>query len=321
MLWRLTLAFSAGISLSGAILPEKFGNWTRTGAVEPVAPPDPALWTEHGFLAAESAGFRRGGRPAKLTIYRMKDPTGGLAAYQELRTPGPSLQLGKMASAKPEGALVLLGNYVVEWIPTPKPSDLSDLTSSLSKVDRSSLPALPGRLPQRDRVAASDRSILGPAALARLAPGIPAKAARFDLGAEAQFARYSISGAESQLIVFSYPTPQIARVQRDVLAQLGGWAVHRAGPLVALAPLASGSAAERLTQSVEYSPSLMWNEQPIKPQGNPGDMLLAIVILAGVLIALSVLFGVLFGGSRVILRRFGIESADASLTSLNLSRD
>ena len=303
MLWRVVLVLAASLGYA-AVLPDNFGSWTRGGNPVTVPPPDPKVWDEYGFLRAESAYYTAGSRKLDVTIHQMKDSTGGLAAMQALRGD--------------PGHLVQIGNYVLRFSSPPARGDLEALRKALPNVDRASLPSLPGYLPSKGKIPASERYILGPDSLMQVMPEIPPSAARFDLGSEAQFARYKAAvGGEDRLLVFSYPTPQIARLQADVFAKLPGIAARRAGPLVAVAPVRDG--VDVLLQSVSYNPSLMWNEQPPKPQGNPGDMLLAIVILAGVLIAASILFGLAFGGVRIIGSRFGIQTADRGLTTLHLS--
>ena len=77
--------------------------------------------------------------------------------------------------------------------------------------------------------------------------------------------------------------------------------------------------AEALIQNVSYQPKLTWTEHVSKdtPQ-DAAKMFLAIFVVAGVLIAASVLLGMVFGGFRFALVRFGIQPADYSLTTLNI---
>jgi hypothetical protein len=179
-----------------------------------------------------------------------------------------------------------------------------------------------GYLPQRGRVANSERYLLGNSSLAKFEPRIPAELAALDRGAEAQLARYRSGGSEFQLTVISYPTPQMAIAFARKFGELDGVAARRTGPLITVIPEGvSVAAANRLLQEINYSPNFTWNEYV--PKNTPQDaakMILAIVALAGALIVLSVVLGLMFGGSKLLAKRLGWASTDETFTSLHLER-
>ena len=72
------------------------------------------------------------------------------------------------------------------------------------------LPTLPKYLPAGAEPN-SERYITGPDSLARFAPAIPPSTAAFHFNAEAELAKYGEPGKETTLIVFSYPTMEMAR--------------------------------------------------------------------------------------------------------------
>ena len=53
--------------------------------------------------------------------------------------------------------------------------------------------------------------IMGPVSLAAYAPSIPPSTAAFSFSAEGQLAKFGEAGKETTLLIFSYPTPEMAR--------------------------------------------------------------------------------------------------------------
>jgi hypothetical protein len=294
--------------LNAAIWPEQIGDLKR-GETHAVGAPDPGLWSEYGFDTAEQSQFSGPGRQLSATAWRMKDPTGALAALQSLRL-------------RNEPNFVQLDNYVLQFQGgTLSAAELKQLPNLLPKLDHASLPALPDAIPQDGRVRGSERYILGPVSLERFEPRIPPSMAGFHLGAEGQLAAYKGPKGEDRLIVFSYPTPQIARDRLDAFSKLPGAIAKRSGPLVAIVPAAGDpDAAERLLSQVKYTPLVTWNEAAPKKEANFGDTLTNILILAAVLILSSVLLGVFLGGFRILLNKFGISSADQAFTTLGIGK-
>jgi hypothetical protein len=221
----------------------------------------------------------------------------------------------------PGGALVVQDNYLLRFQgDSPHPASLPELYKQLPQINRSSLPPLYAYLPVRNRVPNSERYLQGDTALALFVPSIPSELAAFDRGAEAQLARYRSAGSEMQLVVFSYPTPQMAIERARKFTALSSAAVRRSGPLLAVVPQGAGNPfAESLVKQITYNPSVTWNEHVIKdtPQ-DAARMILAIATLAGGLIVSALLLGVLFGGSKVLADRFGIATAKEGFTTLHL---
>jgi hypothetical protein len=196
------------------------------------------------------------------------------------------------------------------------------LYAALPDQVSTSLPPLYGFLPARGRVANSERYLLGTNSLGRFEPRIPASLASFDRGAEAQAAKYRKGGAEVQMTIISYPTPQMAIERARAFASLAGAAVKRSGPLLAVIPEGAGQpGAEKLLEEVSYNPNFTWNEYvPKHTTQDAARMILAISALAAGLIVASLGMGLFFGGSKVLAKRFGMSHADEGFTSLHLDR-
>jgi len=311
---RCLIALTAA-SLSAAVLPEKFGDLQRSG-VSPVAVQDRPVWDEYGLQEAEGGDYIAADRRISITAYRLKDPTGAFAAFQWQRPANASS--GESSANIPGGKLIIHANYLLNITGNIYPAEQSELYAKLPRIVRSSLPPLSAYLPVKGRVANSERYVLGAVSLARFEPRISESLAAFDRGAEAQFGRYRAGGQEIQLAVFSYPTPQMAMERLRKFEKLPNAVARRSGPMVAIA-FPQVREAETLVSSVTYKPSLSWHEQVTKdtPQ-DVGRMILAILVLAAVLISASVLLGLIFGGFRFVLERFGIQTANYSLTTLNI---
>jgi hypothetical protein len=314
MLRSLILVLIAA-GLNAAILPERFSNFERTGVTQPVVD-DRAVWDEFGLEEASQAEYAAGSRKFGVTAYRMKDPTGAVAAFQWQRPANASS--GQTSATTPTGRMLVHANYLLNIAGNLHPAEQGELAEKLPGQVRTSLPPLLGYLPVKGRIANSERYILGPVSLAKFEPRIGASLASFDRGAEIQFAGYRTGGGEVQLAILSYPTPQMAMERLKAFQALPDAVVSRSGPMVIVA-LPKTPEAERLAGTVVYQPKLSWTEHV--PKDTPQDaanMILAIMALAGMLIAASVVLGMLFGGARIAVGRFGIQTADHSLTTLKI---
>ena len=304
----IALSLLAGSTWS-SVLPEAFGSYKRTGAASAVAvdPADKSLWAEYGLQEAESASYaNEGGQTIQVTAWRFQDPTGAYGVRQWLSATGVQAQ----------------DNYVIRVEGGRLPQDsFGQLAAKLPNRVSTSPPPLLGQLPAKNRVAGSERYVLGAAGLSRFAPAVPAELAGLDRGAEAVVATYRVGGNQVPVTLISYPTPQMAIAFAKQFQGRTGVAFQRLGPLIAVAPV-NGNVPPRLQEllgKVQYQPKMTWNEYVSKdtPQ-DAARMILAIITLAGVLIASSLFLGLFFGGSKVLANKLGFKTTDDSFTSLGL---
>ncbi len=62
--------------------------------------------------------------------------------------------------------------------------------------------------------------------------------------------------------------------------------------------------AQSLLNSVNYEAEVTWNEATsVSKRDNIGNLILAIFALIGIILLISIIFGVFFGGLRVIIKR------------------
>lgn len=296
----LALAFVA--STCGGVWPQKLGDYQLKSAAVSTPTASQAQAEEYGFEAADWADYGA----FRVTALQFKDATGAYAASLE-----PSNK-----------SAIRVGNYLVSC-EGKCPKDLTQLAdAALPHVSHGSLPSLIDYFTSKSLVPHSERYILGPAGLLANAPEIPVQAALFDFGTEAELGRYQTRGGQVTLIVFSFATPSLARQQLPQFQKITGAIAKRSGPLVIVAA-GPAAASAKLLESVNYQGIVEENERPpekpleLKPE-SAGKMIIAILSLAGLLLAFCLLSGLAVGGALRLARKFGYSAAEGSLITLHL---
>jgi hypothetical protein len=306
---------------SAAIWPETFGSYKRVTA-DPGAISEDSLWRELGFQEAEEAGYAAPAGKFRAGAFRFQDSTGAMAAFQWQRPADarPS-KLGKLAAETPSGLILAHGNYLLRFEGyRPGLAELAPLFGRLPKLEQSSLPNLVERLPVPNLIPNSGRYIVGPAGLAEFEPRVAPAIAGFHLGTEAQAGAYRTPAGEIKLLIFSYPTPQIARERTAEFEKIGGAMVKRSGPLVAVTVLPpDANAAEVILSRVRYEATITWSEYVPTARDNPGNLIVAAFLLAGVLLLFALVFSLLFGSARALWRRGRRGLEDEEMIVLHLS--
>ena len=303
---RLLLATLLLPALAGAaILPDAIGDYHRSANSQP-ALSDQAVWDEYGLKESEAATYQSGAGKFTLTVWRLQDTTGALAAFQWQRPRESTPASGTMLAAEtPTSLLAVHGNYLLAFAGyKPAAEELTGLFGSLANVDSTSLPALSGFLPSGALVPNSERYVTGPASLQKFDPAIPPSVAAFRLGAEAQLGVFHSAKGDMTLAIFNYPTHQIAMQQVAAFEKLPGAAAKRSGPLVAvvMSP-ADPDFAERLLAGVRYQAEITRDEYVPTRRDNIGVLFLNVFVLIGILLGFAVVSGLAVGGVRTFLRR------------------
>jgi len=303
-----------------ALLPDTIGAWKR-GDPTPALAPDQKVWAEYTLQEGEAAPYSDGTAKFSITAYRFTDATGAMAAFDHVRPPEarPVVLMGLSAETDAD-EFVAAGNYLLVFKGYKiKPEELSHILATVPNYEHSPLPSLPGYMPPGAH-ANSERYIVGPESLARFAPSIPPSTAAFHFSAEGNLARYGPRGKETTLVVFSYPTMEMARDRYQHFQQIPGALAKRTGPLVAVAlNSASPDDAERLLAQVKYQASVTIPEHVPTARDNPINLFWNIMILCFVLAGFMVLSGLLVGGIRVLFRRGGASGEGDNMISLHLS--
>lgn len=305
----------------GAIWPENIGAWKRAATLQ-AALTDRPLWDEYGLKESEGARYENGGETFTVTGYRLQDTTGAMAAFDWQRPEKSTVSpLAALAAETADGLVVVHGNYLLSFSGhKPDAGELSSLFDGLRQVDTTVLPTLPANLPAQDRVVNSERYIIGPASLAKFMPGIPPSVAAFHFGAEGQLGVFRSPKGDMSLVIFNYPTPQIAMQKEiDFRGIPGGSLVKRSGPLVAvvLNP-PDADAAERVLAQVKYEARVTLDQWVPSHKDNIGNLVINAFVLIGILLGFAVVSGLAFGALRAFRRRGNRGDEADALTTLHL---
>ncbi len=309
------------------MLPSHFGAWTASGSAKTgeASAEAKAIFTESVLEGTEARNYSNGPATVTVTLYRFHDSSGAYEGYTYLLGPHPSASNTPGDTAASDGKTrrgSRFGNIIlVVDNASALPQVDQDLLSKQieSKGDKTPPPPIPNYLPDRDRVAHTELYSLGPAAFraALVNLGRPEYAAitdsaGFNSGAEAMFARYRTSQDEAVLLLIEYPTPQLAGLHWKHLEQAlpaaakqHGASIERKGSLLAIVLSPSSPAyAARVRESVNYETQVTWNE-PTHTITDPPitSVLVKIITATGAFMLVAIVFGVAFGGVRVLIKR------------------
>jgi len=291
------LSFAAD---GGGVLPKSFAGWTQSGQAQTSANPAqadpayPAVLQEYGFADSETATYtREDGRKLTIKAAKFNDATGAYGAFTFYRQAAMRTeQIGTKAASANDRILFFRSNLLVDAsfdrVTAMSAAELRELAGMLPAASGSAgnLPTLPEYLPKNDVVENSAKYILGPQAL------------------------LAVKDGPLTLTLLQYPTPQIAGARLRALqsaqqAAPGSLLARRSGPLVDVVTGAtSTNAAQTLLSSVNYEAEVTWNEATsISKRDNIGNLIVGIFALIGIILLISLIFGVFFGGVRIVMKR------------------
>jgi hypothetical protein len=347
----LVAALSLGsVAAAQTVLPPMFGDWSiaQTSApppnsVDQVDPTDAPALREYGFEALEYQRYARNNDSLEVILYRMTDPTAAFGAFTYLRSPEMrASNAAPLAAVQANRALLVVGNFLldVRGARAGEPSaDLKQLATSVApKADRRPFPTIGQHLPDQGLVAGSERYFLGPLAVAHFT-GLPANDWEgFNKGAEAILAKYRHGAQEASLLVFAYPTQQIAAQQFLQVQQIAAAAsadqpgprplilAQRSADLVTLAfANRADKFASSLLHQVKYGHDVTWNEPAFKAKEPSINVyvigafagtgaILMLTVISGLGFAVLRLLTKIFFPGRVFDRRESIEILQLGLT-------
>ncbi len=255
------------------------------------------------------------GLRADITATRFYDDTGAFSAYLwQKPAEGQADTYGKRAWKGPDYTLIHFGNYVVEMKgDLAATANIELMLAYLPKVRVTADPPVLVYMPTDDMRAGTQKHILGPVELQRLAPEVSPSVAGFNFGAEAQFAEYDVNGEHERLLLFNYPTPQMAREQVQKFYEQQGVVAKRTGPMIAAVVGASDAdAAQRLLAKVRYEAEVTLNYREPDRHDNVGTLVLDVMILSGILAVLCIVGGILMAGARILAGRVAPNSLFAA---------
>jgi len=319
-----------------ALLPPQFGGWQMQGNPQTGTDSAAADSTNAGVLreyrfsdVATATYTREDGRTLKIRAARFADASGAFGAYTFYLQPDMTKeQIGDQGSSVGDRVLFYRGHVLVDaHFSKESPmsgAELRELAGMLPRPSGNSanLPSFIEFLPRRDYLVNTQKYVMGPAALAALAPPVSADLVDFGASAEVSLARYNTSSGEATLMLIYYPTPQLAaehlrRIEaaHQLAAQpasgiseisgSGTFFDKRTGPIVAIATGGiSDSDAKSLLGRVNYEANVTWNTPSENAQVRDLYILiLNIVVLCAILAGLAIVAGVAFGGVRILVKR------------------
>jgi len=296
-------------------------------------PTNAAVLKEYRFTDFASATYSRDdGRTLKIRAGRFADASGAFGAYTfylqpEMAKEEISDQGASIMSSAGQRVLFYRGHVLVDAVFSKESAmsvaQLRELAGDLPRPSGSAgnLPSFIEFMPQRDKIPNTLKYVMGPAALAALAPPVSADLVDFGASTEVALRRYNTSSGEATLMLISYPTPQLAAAhlrridsshqQAQPLAGVstvgnaGSFFYKRTGPLIAVTSgPASDSDAKSLLGAVNYEATVTWNQATDNPQARDLYLLvLNVVILCAILGGLAIVAGVAFGGFRILMKR------------------
>jgi len=336
LLSGLCLAQKPSPPSASPLLPREFAGWQMTGSASVSKDPsvadsaNSALLNEYGFTDSASATYTRDdGRKLTVRAARFSDATGAYGAFTYYKQPQMlHEEIPDLASSWNERVLFYRGNVLVDAVfqklSAMSAAELRSLSAKLPVATGSSaeLPAVPTYLPKKSYVRNTAKYVVGPVGLEKIDAPLSADAVSFKDGAEVVLGKYDTMQGEATLLLISYPTPQLAAERlraidatRPATPPSGpapAFFDKRTGPIVALVTgSASKDEAETLLNAVNYEANVTWNERAPTARDNIGGVVVNSLILAGILGGFAIIFGVAFGGFRMILKRLHPERAMA----------
>ncbi|MGC2109555.1 MAG: DUF6599 family protein [Candidatus Korobacteraceae bacterium] len=321
----LCLAGSAIAADSGSgVLPKAFAGWIQSGQPKVSAEASqadsayPAALTEYGFTSAETATYtREDGRKLTIKAAQFKDATGAYGAFTFYRQPAMKTeQIGTKAASANDRILFFRSNILVDAnfdrVTEMSAAELRELAGSLpvARGSADNLPNLPEYLPKKDAVENSARYILGPQALMAIKGPLTAEQVDFSHDPEILLQDYTSSAGPLTLTLIEYPTPQIARERLRALQgsepnAASSLLARRSGPIIDVVTGATGSSeAQSLLNSVNYEAEVTWDEATsVSKRDNIGNLIVGVFALIGIILLISLIFGVFFGGIRLLMKR------------------
>lgn len=324
LLLPMLVVFSPPLARAAGVLPNTFAGWSVSGTPQTTTDPaqagnpNPGALKEYGFKSSEIATYTRDdGR--KLTLHAMQfaDATGAYGAFTLDRTAHMQPeQIGTKAASANDRVLFFRSNMLVEakfdHTTAMSAAELRELAGRLPAVTGTadSLPNLPNYLPARDAVEGTAKYILGPQALSAAQTAIRPDEIDFSREPEILTQDYSLKEGPVTLALIEYPTPQIAiqqlkSLESNASGKATDFIVRRTGPIIVAATGAvNNSDAQDFINSVHYEVNVTWNEATsISKRDNIGNLMIAAFTLIGIILLISLIFGVFFGGIRIVMKR------------------
>ena len=333
----LTFAvLSAAAEPGETALPKQFAGWQLSGQIKTSQDPavadavNAALLQEYGFTNLESATYiRDDGRNLTIKSAHFPDASGAYGAFTFYRAPEMLTEtIGDQGASLNERILFYRGSTLVDAVfdklSAMSAAELRELSNllPLPAGGAQNAPPVLAYVPHAASEKGTTKYVVGPVGLHKINAPLPAELIDFSTGAEVAISTYGVSGGNAMLMLISYPTPQVAAAhlrtieaaqeqnnkQPGSVAGIEASSIYskRTGPIVVVAAGSlSRSEAQSLLSAVNYEANVTWNEKnPFDKKNNIGDIVWNALLLCGILMAISLIAGLAFGGVRIVAKRF-----------------
>lgn len=283
-----------------------------------------------GVTGAASQVFQGVPGRVSLTLYQMLDSSAayGLFALERRhdRQDFEVLPIGQEAFRTGASLFVWQSRFVLKLDGNAVATEALARLLSQQIVGSSLRPAVSKLLPSENRIAGSEKYFVDPDSFRREL-GLDASRFGFEDSVEVATARYRIGEASMELILFLYPTQQIAKRYTDTWETTPDPVVpfrKRVGPLAALVRNTKDNAiSQQLLDLVNYESQVTWNEP--EPGLTLRHMVLTIFSFIGVALLFTFFAGVGFGGVRIWVKarypdRVFDRSRDMEIIQLKLGQ-
>lgn len=310
------------------------------------SPPVSSLLREFGLRRRFRMRAVRGAAAFQLQADLFHDSSGAFGAYSFRRPAAASRPLGScQLTASPRSLALACDRWLVRAQSPHKfsPASFARIVawSNLLPVwhaPRDLPPSLPAFAPRQARLPGSLRYCYGPVGWRAALPWAPLPLAGFQYSPEIVAAGYAPrlprnnaapapSAQLDQLGIISYPTPQIAadrlaRFRTALARSRPAVQLRRSGTFLLLVRGGATAAATALIAGIHDRELVTWNQPPPINVGEVAEMLVGILVLAGSLMLVALVVGVLSGWlhaqlARWFPKRFTTRGRD--LIQLNLN--
>lgn len=309
------------------LLPERLeNNWKAISAArslnaeESAILPDADIHAEYELLARAHRNYAAGKNKATVEIFAMRFASGAYGLFTFNR-----------GSNAPQQQEFYKGRYLVR-ITSDIPVDnlFVEALKQIIPADAGELPVLPSHLPEQNKIAATEKYLVGPAAVARLAKfsGLE-QVISFSGGAEAVTADYQNGSGRMSLLIVEYHTPQLAtdayarfqqhfdglsqsEKERRILRRIGNYVVEAVG-------VQDRAAAENVIGQIKYAPKVYWEGRKMRDiplESRPPDpaaieeanrtarVVIRALYWIGAILLGAIAMGVVTGGAYFYWRRY-----------------
>jgi hypothetical protein len=254
------------------LLPLSFGRWQASGSVRTLNPdqwsvlPNADIYAEYGLQHLSNRSYTDGQQKINLEVFEMKFASGayGLYTYNQ-------------ANLTADRQEFYSGRYLFSLSTTQK--DLTDiaridqgLIEDLKKLPVDTAgehPYLQSHLPEENKIADSERYLLGPVALSQLKNFAHLKdLIDFQGGTEVVTAAYRNGNGRMNLVIIEFHTPQSAKAglarltahlnslpqeekEQQILKRVGNYIVNAVG-------IQDISAAQKIINQIKYTKQIIW---------------------------------------------------------------